>query len=339
MSDVILRIKELGFQWETKDPFLFCAFHEDQFPKGRTNLGPSKEDLKDRFLGNDFHKKDGWRMYHGQEIPGFPYHPHAGFETITLVEKGFADHSDSMGAKGRFGQGDAQWMTAGKGILHSEMFPLINQDKENPLLLFQIWLNLPKRSKKVEPHYKMLWHEDIPVIEEKDEHGNAISIKIIAGKYKSEKALDPTPDSLAAEDNTDIQIWRISLEAGAEFTLPPGEEESNRVLFFYEGDQIKTEGFEIPYGHSLDLKASQKLELVNGNKKAELLLLQGKPINEAVVQQGPFVANSTEDMNSIIREYQRTQFGGWPWPKAEFTHGNKGRFALFSDGNLIEKPK
>ena len=151
--------------------------------------------------------------------------------------------------------------------------------------------------------------------------------------------MDPTPDCQAVGENTDIQIWRISLEAGAEFTLPPGEEESNRVLFFYEGDQIKTEGFEIPYGHSLDLKASQKLELVNGDKKAELLLLQGKPIDEAVVQQGPFVANSTEDMNSIIREYQRTQFGGWPWPKAEFTHGNKGRFALFSDGNLIEKPK
>jgi hypothetical protein len=108
-------------------------------------------------------------------------------------------------------------------------------------------------------------------------------------------------------------------------------------LFFYEGDQIKTEGFEIPAGHSLDLEASQELKLVNGNKKAELLLLQGKPINEPVVQQGPFVANSPEEMHDIIREYQRTQFGGWPWPKAEFTHGDKGRFALFADGNLVEK--
>lgn len=337
MSNPILKIKELGFHWETKDPFMFCAFHQDQFPKGEANLGPSKEALKGRFLGNDFQKKDGWRMYHGQEVPGFPYHPHAGFETITLVEQGFADHSDSMGAKGRFGQGDAQWMTAGKGVLHSEMFPLVHQEKENPLLLFQIWLNLPKRSKKVEPHYKMLWHEDIPVIEEKDDNGNIIKVKIIAGEYKSEKALEPTPDSLAAENKNDIQVWRISLEAGAEFTVPAGDAESNRVLFFYEGEELKAKGYDIPAGHSLDLDASQELKLVNGNKKAELLLLQGKPINETVVQQGPFVANSREEMSEIIGEYQRTQFGGWPWPKAEFTHGDKGRFALFADGRLVEK--
>ena len=337
MSNPILKIKELGFHWETKDPFMFCAFHQDDYPKGEAHKGPSKDALKGRFLGNDFQKKDGWRMYHGQEVPGFPYHPHAGFETITLVEQGYADHSDSMGAKGRFGEGDAQWMTAGKGVLHSEMFPLVHQDKENPLLLFQIWLNLPKRSKKVEPHYKMLWHEEIPIVEEKNENGKLAKIKVIAGQYKSNKALDPTPDSLAAEDTNDIQVWRITLDPGAEFTLPTGKAESNRVLFFYEGDELKTEGFEIPSGHSLDLDASQELKITNGNKKTELLLLQGKPINEPVVQQGPFVANSREGMSEIISEYQRTQFGGWPWSKAEFTHGEKGRFALFADGKLVEK--
>jgi redox-sensitive bicupin YhaK (pirin superfamily) len=183
----------------------------------------------------------------------------------------------------------------------------------------------------------MLWHEEIPIVEEKDEHGNLAKIKVIAGQYKSQNALDPTPDSLAAEDTNDIQVWRITLEAGAEFTLPAGHAESNRVLFFYEGDELKTEGFEIPSGHSLDLDASQELKITNGNKKAELLLLQGKPINEPVVQQGPFVANSREEMSEIISEYQRTQFGGWPWPKAEFTHGEKGRFALFADGKLVEK--
>jgi len=337
MSKLILKIKELGFHWETKDPFMFCAFHQDQFPKGEANQGPAKEALKGRFLGNDFQKKDGWRMYHGQEVPGFPYHPHAGFETITLVEQGYADHSDSMGAKGRFGEGDAQWMTAGKGVLHSEMFPLVHQDKENPLLLFQIWLNLPKRSKKVEPNYKMLWHEDIPIVEDQDENGKIFKVKVIAGKYHSEKALEPTPDSLSAQEDNDIQVWRITLEAGAEFTLPTGDAESNRVLFFYEGEELKTEGFQIPVGHSLDLDASLELKITNGNKKAELLLLQGKPINEPVVQQGPFVANTREEMVEIISEYQRTHFGGWPWPKAEFTHGDKGRFALFADGKLVEK--
>jgi len=184
----------------------------------------------------------------------------------------------------------------------------------------------------------MLWHEDIPIVEDQDENGKIFKVKVIAGKYHSEKALEPTPDSLSAQEDNDIQVWRITLEAGAEFTLPTGDAESNRVLFFYEGEELKTEGFQIPVGHSLDLDASQELKITNGNKKAELLLLQGKPINEPVVQQGPFVANTREEMVEIISEYQRTHFGGWPWPKAEFTHGDKGRFALFADGKLVEKP-
>ena len=157
----IIKIKPLGFQWETADPFLFCVHHEDYFPKGNENMGPTTS-MDGRHLGDDFIIKDGFRMYHGKSVPGFPGHPHRGFETITVVRKGIVDHADSLGAAGRYGDGDVQWMTAGKGVQHSEMFPLIHQDKDNTMELFQIWLNLPKKHKMVEPHFKMFWRESIP---------------------------------------------------------------------------------------------------------------------------------------------------------------------------------
>ena len=142
----VKNIKALGFQWETSDPFLFCVHHEDKYPRGNSVCGPNSS-LEGRHIGQDFILKDGWRMYHGDTVPGFPGHPHRGFETITVVKEGMVDHADSLGAAGRYGNGDVQWMTAGKGVQHSEMFPLLSQDKENPMELFQIWLNLPKKSK------------------------------------------------------------------------------------------------------------------------------------------------------------------------------------------------
>ena len=167
----IKQIKPLGFPWETQDPFLFCAYHKDNYPKGNSEMGIDLNDLKGRNIGSDFTLKNGWRMYHGSKIPGFPYHPHRGFETITINKLGVVDHSDSLGAKGRFMEGDVQWMTAGKGIQHSEIFPLIHQDKPNTLEIFQVWLNLPKSKKFVEPHFKMLWKESIPVFKFKDVEG------------------------------------------------------------------------------------------------------------------------------------------------------------------------
>ena len=155
MPEPILTAFALDFAWPAFDPFLFCVHHEDHYPRGNDALGPAAS-LAGRQIGMDFEGKDGWRMYHGDVVPGFPRHPHRGFETLTLARRGFIDHSDSLGATARFGQGDAQWMTAGAGIVHCEMFPLVRPDADNPVELFQIWINLPAKHKMVEPHVSML---------------------------------------------------------------------------------------------------------------------------------------------------------------------------------------
>ena len=140
------------------DPFLFCAHHDDAYPPGNDVNGPAVS-LEGRDLGMDFEGIDGWRMYHGQEVPGFPNHPHRGFETVTYVRKGLIDHSDSLGAAARFGRGDVQWLTAGAGVVHSEMFPLLDPNGPNTLELFQIWLNLPAKSKMVPAYFTMFWND------------------------------------------------------------------------------------------------------------------------------------------------------------------------------------
>lgn len=184
MNQAIKSVKPLGFPWATQDPFLFCVHHEDFYPKGNDNMGPAAS-LAGRNLGQDFDPSQTWRMYHGQHVPGFPAHPHRGFETVTVCSKGFIDHSDSLGAAGRFGNGDVQWMTAGKGVQHCEMFPLLKKDEDNPLELFQIWLNLPKAKKMVAPHFAMLWADTIPTYLMKDENGKVILMTTFMQKRRA----------------------------------------------------------------------------------------------------------------------------------------------------------
>jgi len=275
-------------------------------------------------------------MYHGNKIPGFPHHPHRGFETITIVEEGFADHFDSLGATGRFGNGDVQWMTAGKGVQHSEMFPLLDQNKPNPLELFQIWLNLPKRNKMVDPEYKMLWNEEIPVIESKDKNGKSVSVKIISGDYNEVKGLDSTKNSWAFDEDNQVQIWNISIEEDGTWELPESSDTVNKAIYFYDGESILIEGRQLPVKHSIKLKPNESYTISAKGKGAKILLLQGQPINEPVAQHGPFVMNTQEEIMEAFAEYRRTNFGGWPWEGVELTHPNTTkRFAKFPDGNTI----
>lgn len=331
MQSSILKIKPLGFPWDTSDPFLFCVHHEDKYPKGNENMGPVTS-LKGRLLGQDFIVKDGFRMYHGEVVPGFPGHPHRGFETITVVREGVVDHADSMGAKGRYGNGDVQWMTAGKGIQHSEMFPLIHQDKENPLELFQIWLNLPKKDKMVEPHFKMFWADSIPVYSHTDSNGNCTEVEIVAGSIDDLKAASPPPNSWAANEDHEVAVWNIQMEPNAQWQVPVASEGVNRTLYYYEGSGLTIDDQVIPEYHAAEL-TNGVITLKNGSGTGKLLMLQGKPIGEPVVQHGPFVMNSKEEIMQAFQDYQKDEYGGWPWPRRDQVNPReKGRFALHADG-------
>ena len=331
-NKLITNIKPLGFTWETSDPFLFCVHHQDDYPKGNDHFGPATS-LEGRNLGQDFTTKDGWRMYHGEKIPGFPAHPHRGFETVTIVLKGFVDHSDSHGAAGRYGNGDVQWMTAGSGLQHSEMFPLLKKDEGNPLELFQIWLNLPRKDKFAAPHFAMLWAEDIPVFSEKDKNGKLTEVTVIAGKIGNVAPPPPAPDSWASRNENEVGIWLIKIESGGKWTIPVASPEVSRSLYFYRGTELRIAGIDLPPYHSVDLLAGERVIIENGSEDAYILLLQAQPINEPVIQHGPFVMNSADEIRQAFHDYRTTQFGGWPWPSYDNVHGpDRGRFARYADG-------
>jgi hypothetical protein len=249
--------------------------------------------------------------------------------------QGMVDHSDSWGQAGRYGNGDVQWMTAGSGLQHCEMFPLINQDKENPAELFQVWLNLPKAKKFADPHFKMLWSEDIPVVRLTDKNGKTATIKVIAGKFGDTRALAPAPDSWAAQENNEVGIWTITMDPGVEFAIPAAHKDAGRSIYFYRGSTITIEGREVEANQAIEVVAGEEISIINGDASGYLFLLQARPINEPVAKYGPFVMNTNEEIQQAIDDYRRTSFGGWPWPRRDVVHPlEQGRFAKHRDGRV-----
>jgi quercetin 2,3-dioxygenase len=331
--NAVKTIKPLGFVWETSDPFLFCVHHLDTYPQGNAQMAPAAS-LTGRNIGQDFTPKDGWRMYHGETVPGFPAHPHRGFETVTVVLDGFVDHSDSAGATGRYGMGDVQWMTAGSGLQHAEMFPLLNPDHPNRMELFQIWLNLPAAKKMVPAHYKMLWAEEIPTVKVQDGRAKATQITLIAGELNATRAVPPAPDSWAGDPEHEVAIWIIQMEPGAVWELPAAASPVKRSVFFFEGSTLQVDGQVVSANNAIELDPAQPVQLEAGSDPARLLLLQGKPIAEPVVQYGPFVMNTEEEIYQAFADFRRDQFGGWPWSRSDPVHPrNRGRFARYADGS------
>ena len=342
MSSPIQQTVDLGFQWPTVDPFLFCVHHLDHYPAADDSLGPAAS-LDGRALGQDFDGIDGWRMYHGRTVPGFPQHPHRGFETITFVRRGLVDHSDSLGAAARYGRGDVQWMTAGQGIVHAEMFPLLDREGPNTLELFQIWINLPTGHKMVEPHFSMLWAEEIPHHLVMDAHGRTAEVTVIAGALAENEPPSPPPHSWAADAEHDVALWHVVLDPGATWDMPAARSaDTVRVLYLFEGEGLDVrdadgEGQNLGRSTGAVVDSQRSLRLTADGTRVELLVMQGRPIGEPVAQHGPFVMNTRAEIAHAFEEYQRTRFGGWQWDRNDPVHGTSpDRFARHADGRVEE---
>ncbi len=336
-AGVVQRRLAMGMPWDTVDPFLFCVHHLDEYPAGDGRLAPVGS-LAGRQIGNDFQPRDGWRMYHGSTVPGFPEHPHRGFETITIVRQGYIDHSDSLGAAARFGPGDVQWVTAGAGIQHSEMFPLLNTDEPNPTELFQIWLNLPKASKFADPHFSMVWAETVPVVTlDNSDQGHAARVTVNVGRFGDVVAPASPPESWASQPESDVAIWQVELGADGWVDLPAAAPGVKRAIYNITAGQVRLRvvgvegaGVDALPGRSGAEIAADRVVRVEGT--GDLLVMQGRAIGEPVAQYGPFVMNTREELEQAFSDYRRTQFGGWPWSTPDPTHGYEPvRFARRGD--------
>lgn len=328
-GDSVADVAALGTRWPTPDPFLFCVHHDDRYPEGNERMGPVAP-LQGRDIGRDFSGKDGWSMYHGRDVPGFPRHPHRGFETVTVTRRGLIDHSDSLGATARYGEGDVQWLTAGGGINHAEMFPLRSLDRPNPVELFQIWLNLPAADKHAPAHFKMFWSDTVPRLA----LPGGGELVAVAGPIQGLTPPAPPPRSWAARPDSEVAIWTVRLARGTRFTLPPASPGLNRWLYFFRGTELTVGGHPVPPAHRVVLRPELPALLEAGaTEEAEVLVLQGRPIGEPIARHGPFVMNTREEIEQAYRDYRATGFGGWPWERPDPVHDRgTGRFAIHADG-------
>ena len=328
-NPAIYALTPITFRLDLKDPFIFTAHHIDHFPEGNSQLGPNTPAEQKEFS-----------MYYGDIVPGFPEHPHTGFETITLVEQGTVDHFDSLGNGGRYGAGDVQWLSTGSGVEHCEMFPLLHEHQPNPFELFQIWFNSSPAQKKAPPDYKMFWREDIPHVYETDDSGLTADVRVISGQFKDTAAISRPPNSWAAASENRVNIYLITLPPHAALTVPATTARSNRFGYFYQGSTLSIEDQQIQRKYLAELKPDADIRLQAGDSEARILWMEGEPIGEDVAMRGPFVMNTVQELDDAFRRYRATRFGEWPWSNpAPVFDRKQPRFASYDGGKREEYPE
>lgn len=235
---------------------------------------------------------------------GAPDHPHRGFETVTYVLAGENEHRDSFGNADVLGPGDVQWMTAGGGVIHSEMPTARFQRAGGVQEGFQIWVNLPAADKMMTPRYQTLRASDIPRASSED---GRVQVRVIAGQSLGSAARIDT--------RVPIQMLHFTLSPGGALTqsVPP---EQNGLIYVFKGAaRIGSERRKVHEGQAALLESGDSVSIAvdpDAKGAAEVLLLSGKPLNEPVARYGPFVMNTREQIEEAFRDYQSGRFGAIP---------------------------
>ena len=256
----------------------------------RRALGARPGQRLDPFLMLDEFGSDSPDEY----VAGFPSHPHRGFETVTYMLNGHMLHEDHLGNRGNLQSGDVQWMTAGRGIIHSEM----PQQENGRMRGFQLWINLPAEDKMCEPNYRDIPSDEIPVA-----HGEGFDVKIIAGEYIDGSTI--TSGAITGGSTEPIYL-DVQLSAGFTFEQPLANRLTS-AIYVYEGELLLTGdpgSTRIAAGHTAVLGDGDALRIETNKSEARFLLLAAKPIGEPVIQYGPFVMNTRAEIEQAMIDYQ-----------------------------------
>ncbi len=226
-------------------------------------------------------------------LAGFPNHPHRGFETVTYMLAGRMRHRDNQGNSGLLTAGSVQWMTAGRGIVHSEM-----PEQENGLMQgFQLWVNLPASDKMAPPRYQDIGPDLIPEVDS----GDGVRVRVIAGSYR--EAVGPVQGIATAPIYLDVHL---SADARFETALPEGH---NAFAYAYEGlIRVGDDEKEIVRGDLAVLGKGQSIIVATASAPARLIVVAGRPLNEPVVRYGPFVMNTQGEIRQAIEDFNAKRF-------------------------------
>jgi len=236
------------------------------------------------------------------EAKGAPDHPHRGFETVTYLIDGRFEHKDSQGHSGKLAAGDLQWMTAGSGVIHSEMPEKEFAQTGGRLHGFQLWVNLPRRDKMIKPHYQDIPSANIPVAESAD---GRVKVKVIAGEAMGKRAVIDT--------RTPIMYLHFKLQPGAKFTQPVLQD-FNAFAYVFGGSGLLGADEKPAQREQVVLFANNGNEIslkVPGNASSplDLLLIAGAPLKEPVARYGPFVMNTKEEIYQALEDYRTGRMG------------------------------
>lgn len=261
--------------------------------KLRRSLGGQQQVRLDPFLMLDEFSSNDPNDY----VAGFPAHPHRGFETVTYMLEGHMLHEDHLGNQGNLKSGGVQWMTAGRGIIHSEM----PQQVSGAMRGFQLWINLPAKEKMKPAGYQDIQVEDIPKVS----LSNGGSVKVIAGAFEEDGKVTQGP---VQGISTAPLFLDVHLPANAQFECPILKEQ-NAFLYVYEGDlEVGDPMRSAPKQAAIILGDGDRLKIKAGVMGAQLIVLAALPLHEPIVQYGPFVMNTRAEIEQAIADYQNNRF-------------------------------